>query len=236
MSLRILVAEDDAPLRQALTHLFRAEGYECLPAADGAEALHLFRTQKPDFCVIDVMMPGMDGFDLCRAIRSEDVRVPVIVLTARHDEIDRVVGLELGADDYVTKPFGSRELVARVKAILRRSMTAAAQPDLGETSGAARFAIGDIEIDVKALRGFRGSDPIDLTRREVAILATLHRRTGEVVSRDELYDSCWGRDYMPNSRAIDQSIRTLRLKIERDPARPAIIRTVHGAGYRYDGV
>ena len=228
--MRMLIAEDDAPMRRAITQLFHAEGFECLAAENGIEALAKFRRWHPEFCIIDVMMPGMDGFELCRTIRSEDAQVPVIMLTARQDEIDRVVGLELGADDYVTKPFGSRELVARVKTILRR----AASPQQSDAPEAANFRIGDVEIDVKAQRGFRGKSQVDLTRREVAILLTLYRRAGQVVTRDDLFDQCWGRDYMPNSRALDQCMLTLRRKIERDPRQPAIIQTVHGAGYRYD--
>lgn len=229
--MRMLIAEDDATMRHAIAQLFRAEGFECLASGDGLEALESFRRHHPDFCIIDVMMPGLDGFELCRKIRGEDPQVPVIMLTARQDEIDRVVGLELGADDYVTKPFGPRELVARVKTILRR----ASSPQTPAAAVAASFRIGDIEVDVKAQRGYRGATRIDLTRREVAILSTLHRRAGQVVSRDDLFDQGWGRDYMPNSRALDQCVLTLRRKIERDPRRPSIIQTVHGAGYRYDG-
>ncbi len=226
----MLIAEDDAAMRHAISELFRAEGFDCVGVGDGSEALATFRRQRPAFCIIDVMMPGMDGFDLCRAIRSEDADVPLVVLTARHEEIDRVVGLEIGADDYVTKPFAPRELVARVKAILRR-VNRAPREQSGEV---VLFRIGDLDVDRRAQRAYRNSVCIDLTRREVAILGLLHRRAGQVVSRDELYDSCWGRDYMPNSRAIDQCIRTLRRKVELRPHRPRIIRTVHGVGYRYE--
>ena len=228
--MRMLIAEDDATMRHAIAQLFEAEGFECLSSADGLEALQTFRTHQPDFCIIDVMMPGLDGFELCRKIRGENDQVPVLMLTARQDEIDRVVGLELGADDYVTKPFGSRELVARVRTILRR----AASPQTPVGRGATNFRIGDVEVDVKAQRGYRGAAQIDLTRREIAILSTLQRRAGQVVSRDDLFDQGWGRDYMPNSRALDQCILTLRRKIEKDPQRPTIIQTVHGAGYRYE--
>lgn len=230
-AMRMLIAEDDAAMRHAIAQLFRAEGFDCVASGDGMEALESFRRDRPDFCIIDVMMPRLDGFELCRRIRGEDPQVPVIILTARQDEIDRVVGLELGADDYVTKPFGPRELVARVKTILRR----AASPQQPAADDTARFRIGDIDIDVKAQRGYRGNTHFDLTRREVAILSTLYRRAGQVVSRDDLFDQGWGRDYMPNSRALDQCILTLRRKIEKDPRRPGIIQTVHGAGYRYDG-
>ncbi len=229
--MRMLIAEDDATMRHAIAQLFQAEGFECLLSADGLEALKAFRKHQPDFCIIDVMMPGIDGFELCRTIRGENDQVPVLMLTARQDEIDRVVGLELGADDYVTKPFGSRELVARVKTILRRAAHARSDGVLE----AARFRIGDLDVDVKAQRGYRDGEQIDLTRREVAILLTLFHRSGQVVSRDDLFDECWGRDYMPNSRALDQCVMTLRRKVERNPRRPAIIQTVHGAGYRYDG-
>jgi DNA-binding response OmpR family regulator len=227
----ILIAEDDPHLRAGIVDLLSLEGFQCQVADDGAKALALFQAAKPEICVLDVMMPVMDGLTLCREIRRIDPLVPILLLSARGEEGDRVRGLEIGADDYVAKPFSARELVARIKAALRRTKVQGlpAQP---EPNG--RLRMGDLEIDQKAMRAYRGEQRIDLTSREVAILAALHERRGQAVSRDELFDLCWGRDYMPNSRALDQYVSALRKKIEVDPASPCIIRTVHGVGYRYD--
>jgi DNA-binding response OmpR family regulator len=227
----ILIAEDDPNLRNGIVDLLAMEGFDCRIAEDGAKALALFKAQKPELCVFDVIMPEMDGLTLCREIRRIDQLVPILLLSARGEEIDRVLGLEIGADDYVAKPFGARELVARIKAALRRTriQTATAQLD-----PEARLKMGDLEVDQKAMRAFRGNVRIDLTVREVAILAALFERRGQAVSRDDLFDLCWGRDYMPNSRALDQYVSALRKKIEIDPAAPRIIRTVHGIGYRYE--
>jgi two-component system alkaline phosphatase synthesis response regulator PhoP len=226
----ILIAEDDPHLRAGIVDLLSLEGFECQVADDGAKALALFKADKPEICVLDVMMPVMDGLTLCREIRRIDPLVPILLLSARGEETDRVRGLEIGADDYVAKPFGARELVARIKAALRRTKVQGAtraEPD-------GRLHMGDLDIDQKAMRAYRGELRIDLTSREVAILAALYERRGQAVSRDELFDLCWGRDYMPNSRALDQYVSALRKKIEVDPASPHIIRTVHGVGYRYD--
>lgn len=228
--MRILIAEDDAHLRRGIADLLTLEGHECIAAMDGLDALTAFRVETPDFCIFDVVMPGLDGIELCRAVRRENAEVPILLLTARGQEIDRVLGLEAGADDYVPKPFGPRELVARIRAIARRSGRRPADGMEGH-----RFRMGDLEIDPKALRAFRGGQVIDLTRREIKLLSVLHARAGLAVDRDELFDLCWGRDYMPNSRALDQYVSALRRKIERDPAAPLLIRTVHGVGYRYDG-
>jgi DNA-binding response OmpR family regulator len=226
--MRILIADDDLHLRRGIADLLALEGFETVVAEDGVAAWEAFRNQRPEFCILDVMMPRMNGLDLCRAIRREDAQVPILLLTARDQEIDRVVGLEIGADDYVPKPFGSRELVARIRAILRR--TRRDEP----ACPAGRFRMDDIEIDLKALRAFRDGRGIDLTSREVSLLSVLHARAGQAVRRDELFDLCWGRDYMPNSRSLDQYVSALRRKIERDPASPRIIRSVHGVGYRYE--
>ncbi len=237
----ILIAEDDPHLRNGIVDLLTLEGFPCQVAEDGAKALALFQQSKPDLCVFDVMMPAMDGLTLCREIRRLDPLVPILLLSARGEETDRVRGLDVGADDYVAKPFGARELIARVKAALRRAKAqesqgqgatgqqAAVKPEPG-----ARFKMGDLDIDPKAMRAFRGDTRIDLTSREVAILLTLYERRGQAVSRDELFDLCWGRGFMPNSRALDQYVSALRKKIELDPANPRIIRTVHGVGYRHE--
>lgn len=232
-AVRVLIAEDDAHLRRGLADLLTLEGFDCVAAADGAQALAQFAACTPDFCIIDVAMPEMDGLTLCRALRQRGAATPILLLTARGDEIDRVIGLEAGADDYVAKPFGPRELVARMRAILRRCPppAPAVDPTPVET---ANFRLGAATVDPRALKARRADGTeADLTMREVKILALLLRRAGEAVSRDDIFDDCWGRDFMPNSRALDQSISVLRRKIEIDPANPEIIRTVHGVGYRH---
>ena len=235
----ILIAEDDPHLRNGIVDLLTLESLPCLVAEDGAKALALFKQSKPDLCVFDVMMPNMDGLTLCREVRRLDPLVPILLLSARGEETDRVRGLDVGADDYVAKPFGARELVARIRAALRRAKAQEmAEPHpaaiAAKLDPAAKAQMGDLEIDPKAMRAYRGDTKIDLTAREVAILLTLLERQGQAVSRDELFDLCWGRGFMPNSRALDQYVSALRKKIELDPANPRIIRTVHGVGYRHE--
>lgn len=229
--MRILIAEDDAHLRAGLSALLEAEGFQCRATADGEQALAAYRREKADFCIFDVMMPRMDGFELCRTLRADGEDVPIILLTAKGEEIDRVLGLELGADDYVPKPFGPRELVARIRAIKRRI----SEKEKAEDPLKGPFKIGDLTVDPTALRAYRDDERFELTRREVQILAVLKARRGQAVSRDELFDQCWGQDYVPNSRALDQYVFSLRHKVEIEPANPQIIETVHGVGYRYDG-
>ncbi|WP_296713349.1 response regulator transcription factor [Rhodoblastus sp.] len=226
----LLVAEDDVHLLKGLLELLTRAGFDCIGVVDGERALKVFREKKPALCLFDVLMPGIDGLSLCREIRSLDPQVPILLLSARDAEIDRVQGLEIGADDYIVKPFGPRELVARVKVALRRRGNDVAAPDDPDKP----FVMGDIRVDVAALRAFRGEHVIDLTRREAVLLKILFERSGRPVPRNDLLDLAWGENFMPDSRALDQYISTLRRKIERDPAKPEIIKTVHGVGYRYD--
>ncbi|WP_298421105.1 response regulator transcription factor [Rhodoblastus sp.] len=232
--MKILIAEDDPNLRAGLVDLLTLEGIDCIVAEDGEAAWRAFVEQTPDLCLFDVMMPQLDGLDLCRRIRARDLHTPILLLSARGAEIDRVIGLEIGADDYIAKPFSARELVARIKAGLRRVKVAAPAAENAAAKEAGRMNMGDLEIDPEALRARRGGQTIDLAPRELAILKLLLAREGKAVSRDDLFDIAWGRDYMPNSRALDQYVSSLRRKIEIDPARPRIIKTVHGVGYRYD--
>jgi DNA-binding response OmpR family regulator len=224
--MKILIAEDDPNLRAGLADLLALEGLDCIAAEDGEAAWTAFVEQAPALCLLDVMMPRLDGLALCRRIRERDTTTPILLLSARGAEIDRVVGLEIGADDYIAKPFSARELVARIKAALRR-VKAQAPAD-------ATFRMGDLLIDPQALRAARGGAGIALSPRELAVLRALFHRKGKAVTRDELFDLAWGRGYMPNSRALDQYVSSLRKKIELDPARPKIIQTVHGVGYRYE--
>ena len=228
--MNILIAEDDIHLREGLNDLFNQEGFTCILTEDGEEALAHFTKERPDFCIFDVMMPKMDGFELCRKVRALDDQIPIILLTAKGDEVDRVVGLELGADDYIAKPFGPRELIARVKAITRRSAGAPAKMKKQDTP----FQMHHLSVDPKSLRAKYDDKTIQLTMRELKVLEMLYENKDKVLTRLELFEECWCSRYMTNSRALDQFISQLIQKIELDQSNPTIIRTVHGVGYRYE--
>ncbi len=227
--MRVLVAEDDLNIRAGLVEVLEREGYETLAAADGAEALALYRRESPDFLCLDIMMPGMDGYQVCREIRRDDPDTPIIFISAKSEEVDRVVGLELGADDFILKPFGVSEVLARIRAVTRRCYSKARR-----TPAPEQFRMGDLEVLPAELRARRGDEAIDLSLRDVKILRLLHHMQGQVVDRNTMFNECWGLDHAANSRTLDQHISQLRKRIERDPKAPRIIRTVHGAGYRYE--
>ena len=227
--MKVLIAEDDPHTRAGLEEILEAEGYEVYTAKDGKDALQLFRKESPDFVCLDIMMPGTSGYDVCREIRRADSNVPVIFISAKSEEIDTVIGLELGADDFIVKPFGVKEVVARIRAVTRRryaTAKAAAEP--------SSFKLGDLDVFPAELRARRGGTAIELSLRDIKILSLLHENRGAVISRDTFFNRCWGLDHMPNSRTLDQHIAQLRKRIEVDAKNPAIVRTVHGVGYRYD--
>jgi DNA-binding response OmpR family regulator len=229
MKKHIIVVEDDAHIRLGLCDALRAEGYEVTDCRDGSEAGPRIKQGKPDLVILDVMLPGKSGFDLCREIRAGKDRVPILMLSAKGQEIDKVVGLELGADDYVTKPFSLRELLARVQALLRRAGPSGKGNDLP-----AEIAFGKVRIDGKALRGRRGKEQFELTPRELKVLAVLFRERGNAVSRDALLNEVWGIEYYGTTRTLDQLIVKLRQKIEDVPGEPRHLLTVHTLGYRLD--
>ena len=230
MSKRILIVEDDPHILLGLTDALTGEGYEVAGCRDGGQAAALIKQSQPDLIVLDVMLPHKNGYDICRELRAAKNAVPVLMLTAKGQEIDKVVGLELGADDYVTKPFGLRELIARVHALLRRAQ---ARPEAAlQTPDFLRF--GDVEIDARALRGKRGGEPFSLTPREFAVLSVLFHERGNAVSRDRLLNDVWGIEYYGTTRTLDQVIVKLRQKIESDPSSPRHLLTVHGLGYRIE--
>ena len=239
---RILVAEDDPHIRQGLADALESEGYEVESVVDGGEALRRYTPGRFDLLLLDIMMPERSGYDVCRAVRATDAATPIILLTAKGEEIDKVVGLELGADDYVTKPFGVRELLARIAAVLRRAHATAAAPvpaaepprDLP-----AVFRFGGAEIDRKTYRGRLGRRTFELTARELKLVETFRARPDEVLSRDMLLNEVWGVEYFGTTRTLDQHIAQLRKKIEAVPGEPQTLLTVHGVGYRYrptDGI
>lgn len=229
MKKRLLVVEDDAHIRLGLCEALRAEGYDVVDCRDGGQAGPLIKQHKPDLVILDIMLPRKSGFDLCREIRAAKNRVPILMLSAKSQEIDKVVALELGADDYVTKPFSLRELVARVQALLRRSQAGGAASDLP-----MKIAFGKIRIDCKALRGKRGKETIELTPRELKVLSVLFRERGNAVSRELLLNEVWGVDYYGTTRTLDQLIVKLRQKIEDVPGEPRHLLTVHTLGYRLE--
>lgn len=225
--MKILVAEDDPVTRESVAACLLSEGFEVVEAENGAVALERWRVDKPDLVCLDVMMPERDGYSVCREIRRIDPAVSILFLSAKNEEIDVVVGLELGADDFVRKPFGKAELLARVRAALRR-----AAPTIPEREP---LTFGEWQVFPKELRASRGDEDVDLTPREVKILALLHRRAKEAIHRDDLLDECWGLDYYPESRTLDQHISKLRRKLGDDPDDGGLIETVRGVGYRYRG-
>ena len=230
--MKILIAEDDVNIRTGLEDLLEMEGYECIKAIDGEEALALFNKYQPDIVLLDIMMPKVDGYTVCRKIRQVDEHVPVIFITAKSEEIDQVLGLELGADDYIKKPFGTREVVARIRAVSRRALKHNNQNE--HSAVESGFELNGLIVYPSQLRATRHDEVIDLSFRDIKVLTLLYEKEGEVVSRDSLFDYCWGRNYLPSSRTLDQHISKLRKLIEVDSKHPEIIQTVHGIGYRYD--
>jgi two-component system alkaline phosphatase synthesis response regulator PhoP len=232
MKHKILVVDDEPSITELLEYNLRQNGYRVLVARDGHEALQLARTEQPDLIVLDLMLPGPDGFDVCRELRREGAAtaspdVPIIMLTARDEEVDRVVGLELGADDYVTKPFSVRELLARVKAVLRRVGPAGSEDSVV-------YRVGPLEIDTLAREVQLEGAPLSLTRLEFDLLKTLARHTGQALSREQLLDQVWGYDYYGDTRAVDSAIKRLRAKLRQAGGGSDLIATVHGIGYRLE--
>ncbi|MEO6846593.1 MAG: response regulator transcription factor [Chthoniobacterales bacterium] len=226
---KILIVEDDAHIRLGLVEALQNESYEVYESPDGSQVIAKIHELKPDLVILDVMLPGKSGFDICRELRAAKNTVPILMLTAKGQEVDKVVGLELGADDYVTKPFGLRELLARVHALLRRTGQHAS-----ENTPAERIHFGKVDIDSASLRGTRGKTKIELSPRELAVLQILFRERGNAVSRDRLLNEVWGIDYYGTTRTLDQVIVKLRQKIEEDSANPRYLCTVHGLGYRLE--
>lgn len=236
MKARILIAEDDTNIRLGLVATLESEGYDVVAAADGAQALKLYPQHKFDLVVLDVMMPKSSGYDVCRELRAAGVITPVLLLTAKGEEVDKVVGLKLGADDYVVKPFGVHELLARVEALLRRGRLTAAGAAMVAKVGAPApvFLFGEAEVDRNAftVRGpGRSAEPI--TARELKLAEAFAAHPGETLTRDALLNAVWGVGYFGTTRTLDQHVAQLRKKIEADPESPRVILTVHGVGYRF---
>jgi DNA-binding response OmpR family regulator len=229
---RILIIEDDASIREGLTDTLKVKGYDVDAARTGQEGLELFEKQAPDLVILDLMLPDMEGFDVCRKLKAshqQSLDVPVIILTARGQELDRVRGLELGADDYVTKPFSLLELLARVSAVLRRSNRAQPATD---ADGVDEIRFGDVEISFRRHEGTKGGKPLSLSDRAYLIMQVFARHRGEVLSREQLLHEAWGYSRELNTRTVDNHVVKIRQQIEDDPNNPRYLVTVHGVGYK----
>lgn len=222
---RVLVVEDEESYRDALAYMLRKEGFDVVTAADGDEGLTAYDQGGADIVLLDLMMPGVPGTEVCRQLRQRGP-VPVIMVTARDSEIDKVVGLELGADDYVTKPFSQRELVARIRAVLRRGQEAELMPDVVEAHG--------VRMDVERHQVSVNGTPVRLALKEFELLEILLRNAGRVMTRGQLIDRVWGLDYVGDTKTLDVHVKRLRAKIEADPARPQLLQTVRGLGYKFE--
>lgn len=228
MKEKILIIEDEEDLVKGLKLNLTGEGYEVDWAPDGVEGLRKALEETPNLIILDIMLPEMDGLDVCRELRQKNISIPIIMLTAKGEEIDKVVGLEIGADDYITKPFSVRELLARIKAHLRRAKRE-------ETTVPKIYCFGDVEIDFAHFKAKRKGKELDLTSREMEVMKYFIAHRGEVVTRDALLDKIWGYESYPTTRTIDNHILKLRKKIEEDPAHPKYILSVYGEGYRFMG-
>lgn len=224
---KILIVEDEPNMVAGLRDNFEFEGYQVITAPDGVAGLERALSDSPDLVILDVMMPRMSGLDVCRHLKSKRPSTPIIMLTARGQEVDKVVGLELGADDYVTKPFSIRELLARVKAVLRRSQNV---PKNGD-----RYIFGDVEVNLRSCQVSRKGKPLDFSSKEFELLKYFLTHSGEAVSRDQLLEDVWGYDKFPTTRTVDAHIVRLRQKLEPKPDDPHFFLTVHGVGYKFVG-
>jgi len=224
---RILIVEDEPNMVAGLRDNFEFEGYDVVSAYDGEEGLQRALADSPDLVVLDVMMPKMSGLEVCKHLKAKRPSIPIIMLTARGQEVDKVVGLELGADDYVTKPFSIRELLARVKAVLRRSHTLPKDQD--------RYSFGDAEVDLRGCRVTRNGKELEFSSTEFELLKYFVSHPGEILSRDRLLEEVWGYDSYPTTRTVDAHLVRLRQKLEPNPEQPRFFLTVHGTGYRFVG-
>jgi DNA-binding response OmpR family regulator len=222
---RILVVEDDPAILRGLADNLKFESHEVLTASDGEVACELIREKNPDLIILDLMLPRMSGYEVCRKIRGEGIVTPIVMLTARGEEGDRILGLDLGADDYISKPFSVRELLARIRAVLRRTQPGPNAPE--------DLRFDDVVIDFKRFEARKGGMPMELTRKEFGVLRFLAGRAGAVVTRDELLNEVWGYDTMPTTRTVDNHIASLRAKLEATPSEPCHLLTMHGVGYKW---
>lgn len=236
MGKTVLIVEDEQNIVDILSFNLEREGYDTLEAYDGNTGLQLALEQNPDLVLLDLMLPGMDGFEVCRRIRETGSAVPILMLTAREEETDKVLGLELGADDYITKPFGMRELLARVKANIRRSAMAPIQGEQAQPASGNKLELGRVTVDQEKATVYKDGNPLELTQREYDLICYLASQPGKVFSREALMEHVWNYEgYVGDVRAVDVAVRRLREKIEDDPASPKFIVTKRGMGYLFAG-
>jgi DNA-binding response OmpR family regulator len=229
MKERILVVEDDMAILKGLVDLLESEGFDVCFARDGAKALSQYEAKKPDLILLDIMIPEKSGYDVCREIRQQDVLTPIVMLTAKGEEVDKVVGLEIGADDYIVKPFSVSELLARIRAALRR---AKAKPEAKKWDDRP-IEFGNVRIDPKTLTGRKGKKEFPVTLREIQLMQFFAEHDGEVLDRSVLLEEVWGVKYEGTTRTLDQHVAKLRQKVESDLSNPKHILTIHGVGYRF---
>ncbi len=232
MSKRILVVEDEPSIAKLVQFNLEKEGFQVEVATDGQKGVDLALEHSPDLMVLDLMLPRLDGLEVCKRLRQEKGHIPILMLTAKNDEFDKVLGLELGADDYMTKPFSPRELVARVKAILRRVDAIQEAKGFEENK---KIVVGDLKIDPEGYEVTRGNETLELTPKEFELLVYMARNRGRVLSRDQLLNAVWNYDFVGDSRIVDVHVSHLRDKIERDSRRPIYIKTIRGIGYKFEG-
>ncbi len=236
MAEKVLIIEDEVSLQETLEYNLKREGYQVAVNGNGSEGLSVAREWRPDLVLLDVMLPGMDGFEVCKALRKE-MDIPILMLTARADEIDRVVGFEIGVDDYIIKPFSMRELMARVKTRLKSYHQLIAYRDnpIGSSLERNELVVGDLVVNFNRHEISMAGEILQLKPKEYDLLVYLLQHAGKVVTRETVLEKVWGWDYYGDSRTVDVHIRWLRSKIEKDPSNPRLIITVPGVGYRYDG-
>lgn len=232
---KILIIEDEPNIRELVLYNLGQNGYEGLAAEDGLQGLSMARSEKPDLILLDIMLPGKNGYDICKELRAEGIKTPIIMLTAKNEEIDKVLGLEFGADDYISKPFGIRELMARIKAVLRRyesSQGQGASPDGSASSAESGIVIGELSISTDRHEVMLGGKPVELTLKEFDLLRIHAENRGRVMTRDQLLDKVWGFEYIGETRTVDVHVRYLRKKLGDEDHEGKYIQTVRGIGYK----
>ncbi|QKG83959.1 response regulator transcription factor [Kroppenstedtia pulmonis] len=232
MSKKVLIVDDEPSIVKLVQYNLEKNGYQAVIATDGEQALEKVKQDQPDLLILDLMLPKVDGLEVCRQVRNNNRHLPILMLTAKTEELDKVLGLELGADDYITKPFSPRELVARVKAVFRRMEAIRAE---GESEESPLLTVGELTIDTEGYEVRRENETVDLTPKEFELLVYLARNRGRVLSRDQLLNAVWDYDYIGDSRIVDVHVSHLRDKLEQDTRKPVYIRTVRGIGYKFEG-
>ena len=229
---KILVVDDERPILTLLEYNLKQAGFDVIPANDGQEALDKAASEQPDLIILDLMLPKMDGMDVCRTLRQQRVETPIIMLTAKSDEVEKVLGLELGADDYMTKPFSPREVVARVKAVLRRTRRQPQSPDEGRETV---LQSGDLTVYPERFEAYKSGSELEFTPKEFELLVHLITNRNRVLSRDQLLSAVWNYDFAGDTRIVDVHISHLRDKIEENTRKPSYIKTIRGTGYKFEG-